>query len=46
MKNKKLNDMKKIFFLSLVILTMMKVQAQGISPIGVYEGKDKVSGMG
>lgn len=37
--------MKKIFFLSLVILTMMKVQAQGISPIGVYEGKDKVSGM-
>lgn len=37
--------MKKIFFLSLVILTMMKVQAQGISPIGGYEGKDKVSGM-
>lgn len=37
--------MKTISFLFLMLLAILKVQAQGISPIGVYEGKDKVSGM-
>ena len=37
--------MKKIFFLFLMIATLLKVQAQGSSPVGVYEGKDKVLGM-
>lgn len=37
--------MKKIFFLFLMLAVLLKVQAQGYSPIGVYEGKDKVLGM-
>ena len=37
--------MRKIFFSLLVLAALLKVQAQGIAPIGVYEGKDKILGM-
>lgn len=37
--------MKRLLFLPLVLFAVLKVQAQGISPVGVYEGKDKDLGM-
>ena len=42
---KKKSSMRKIFFSLLVLAALLKVQAQGIAPIGVYEGKDKILGM-